>query len=131
MAAILANYIATDTNTGQTLNLTGMLSYADRGVGGGPLPGGPGSPVDPGYGYPEKPVDPGYGIPGRPRPPSDAHPEHPIVLPEPPQPEVPPGTPPDTVVKSAPEGGWGYYTDTSGVAYSAYRPRDDEPGPKK
>lgn len=54
----------------------------------------------------------------------------PIIPPEPPEPEVPPGTPPDTVVKSAPAGGWGYFTDAQGAPYSAYRPREDEPGPK-
>ena len=64
--------------------------------------------------------------------PNDPRPTPPIHLPvpEPPEPEVPPGTPPDTVVKSAPAGGWGYFTDAQGAPYSAYRPREDEHGPK-
>lgn len=89
------------------VKIVGEAMYSDRGVGGGPLPGG-GAPVDPGYGYPEYPVDPGYGVPERPRPPSDAHPEHPIVLPPD---EPPPTNPPDSdgFLKPPPEGGWGYH----------------------
>lgn len=110
------------SRTQRPVNLKGtalVLEIPDNGGGEPPGIWGPPGP------WPQPPIH----LPpeGGDRP----HPEHPIVLPEPPEPEVPPGTPPDTVVKSAPEGGWGYYTDTSGVAYSAYRPRDDEPGPKK
>lgn len=90
--------------TTQNVVLRGMASVIGLEVGGGPMPGGPDAPVDPGYGYPERPVDPGYGYPigGRP------HPEHPIVLPPD---EPPPVGPPDQdgFLKPPPEGGWGYH----------------------
>lgn len=127
------------------VKIVGEAMYSDRGVGGGPLPGG-GGPVDPGYGYPETPVDPGYGIPEgrpphiwgptdpRPTPPialppgypgAPPHVEHPIVLP-PTLPDLPP--PPEGATKPPPsdQGGWGYYDGRWG-----YFPGPGEPGPKR
>jgi len=70
------------------------------------------------------PVDPGYGIP------IGGHPAHPIYLPDPPEvPEAPPGTPPNSVIKGAPEGGWGYFTNEQGSVYAAYNP--PHAGPKR
>jgi hypothetical protein len=44
--------------------IVGEIYNAGLEVGGGPMPGGPGAPVDPGYGRPGwSPVDPGYGRP--------------------------------------------------------------------
>ena len=89
------------------------------GVGGGPI-----IPPEGGGGGDEGPVDPGWGIP------EGGRPSHPIVIPDPPDPpQLPPGTPPNTVVKTAPEGGWGYYTNETGALYSAYNP--GSAGPKK
>ena len=47
--------------------IVGEIYNADLSIGGGPVyPGGPGAPVDPGYGRPGwSPVDPGWGV-GRP-----------------------------------------------------------------
>lgn len=71
-----------------SITIVGLASRTDVGVGGGPMPGGPGRPVDPGYGVPERPVDPGYFPPRV---------QHPIVLPPDPPidpPDVPPTNPP-------------------------------------
>ena len=44
--------------------IVGEIYNAGLEVGGGPMPGGPGAPLDPGYGRPGwSPVDPGYGRP--------------------------------------------------------------------
>lgn len=85
-----------------------------------PDPGG-GGPVDPGWGVPEHPADPGYfpprpahpiypGGPGAPggKPPIDigAHPEHPIVIPDPVPPDMqPPAVPPPGTATAVP-GNW-------------------------
>lgn len=87
--------------TTQNVVLIGEATLTGLGIGGGPMPPGPGrppgsggGPVDPGYGYPERPVDPGYGYPigGLP------HPSHPIALPGdpwwPPEAPKPPQLPP-------------------------------------
>lgn len=91
------------TGDGQPITIIGTMAYADRGVGGGPIP--PSPPVDPGYGYPEKPVDPGYGVPGPPYP-DPPHPAHPIELPEGPPPIDPPTEPPTN--PPDPRWQWGY-----------------------
>src|SRR5215472_17965113 len=105
--------------TTQNVVLIGDAHLTDLEVGGGPiLPGGgwPGGPDEP----PPRPQPRPPGIWG----PTDPRPTPPIALPQPPDPpEVPPGTPPNSVVKSAPDsGGWGYYTDANASLYSAYRP---------
>jgi hypothetical protein len=99
--------------TTQRVMLMGEASIIGLTPGGGPIirpPSGGGSPEHPW-------VPPSGGPP---------HPEHPI----PPEPEVPPGTPPNTVVKPAEPGAWGYYTDPAGAPYSAYRPAEGQAGPK-
>lgn len=88
------------SRTTQNVVLIGEATLSGVGIGGGPIypPSGGGGggggrpPVDPGYGYPERPVDPDYGFPVGGRP----HPEHPIIIPVPPDaPHVPPpGSPP-------------------------------------
>jgi hypothetical protein len=109
------------------VTLTGQASILGLSIGGGPIvaPPEPGEPV-----FPAHPIVPPGGYP--PEGGGGEHPAHPIVLPPdvPPiePPEVPPGTPPNSVVKSAPAGGWGYYTDSESVAYAAFRPA--HAGPK-
>lgn len=90
-------------------------------IGGGPMPGGPELPVDPGYGYPERPVDPGYGLPIE-------HPEHPIVIPDPP-PSTTPGAD-----KPPPAGqpGWGYvaqWDDGTPGGWGYFPASHDKPNP--
>jgi hypothetical protein len=109
--------------TTQQVVLIGEASLTGVGIGGGPMPGGPGGgpggPVDPGWGYPERPVDPAYGIPITGRP----HPEHPIYFP----PVLTPPDPPAGGTKPPPEGegGWGFYDGRWG-----YFPGPTQPGPK-
>src|SRR5215831_6116042 len=83
----------------------GYASYADRGVGGGPMPGGP----------------------------DDAHPEHPIVIPDPP-PVDPPAQPDPglaVVIKPAPEtGGWGLAAKDQKIQWF-FVPGQGGAGPKK
>jgi hypothetical protein len=142
--------------TTQRVVFIGEASIAGLGVGGGPMPGGPGlgfwggSPVPhPGHDLPGQPpgiwggapigpnppgVWPGPGQPpgiwgGAPIGPNPPHPDH--GLPEPPteppvDPEVPPG---DLVVKAPPQGqpGWGYVS-TWGWGYF---PGGTAAGPKR
>ena len=86
----------------------GMLSIQGLEVGGGPI------------------------IPDNP-PPTDAHPEHPIVLPDPPVVDPPPTDPGPTAViilkPSPPTGGWGLATDKSGALQWYFVP--GAAGPKK
>lgn len=120
--------------TSRPVLLRGELTLTGLTIGGGPLPGGPGGgpggPVDPGYGYPERPVDPGWGYPERPVDPgygiSADRPAHPIVLPDPPT--EPPTNPPDAQgwVKPPPEGGWGYHE----TYHWLYNPGPGQAGPK-
>lgn len=114
--------------TSQRVVIFADLSYADRGVGGGPIvPGAP--PVIWG------PDDPrlGYGLPGQPPGfwgPNDPRPTPPIVIPRPPIeiPPMPEPPPPDgTVIKEPPTaGGWGYF---AGWGW-AYFPMGSGPQPK-
>jgi hypothetical protein len=112
----------------------GHASIYGLGIGGGPImppDGGTGEPPEiwPSPGHPAHPIAPG----GRPPGIWGGAPPYPDIsppLPQPPLPEVPPGTPPDTVVKSAEPGAWGYYTDADGSPYSAYRPGPGQAGPK-
>lgn len=110
------------------VTLVGEASLTGIGVGGGPMPGGPGG-----------------------QPPSDAHPEHPIywppgiwgppdmppgfwgggmgpgVKPQPPILPDPPEPPADGVGKPPPpDGGWGYHPDYGW----GYFPPSTEPSPK-
>ena len=108
--------------TSQQVVLQGSAGIWGLGVGGGPIippPGGSG-------GHPEHPIVPPGGYP---------HPEHPIVIPEPPTelpPDVPNPVPPNTVLKTAPEGGWGLYSDENGAIYWAYNPSGNVvSGPKR
>jgi len=86
----------------------GYASRADVSVGGGPMPGGPG----------------------------DAHPEHPIVIPDPP-PEIPvdPPSQPEpglaVVIKPAPEtGGWGLAAKEGALQWF-FTPGATGAGPKR
>ena len=98
-------------------SMVGDAHIFGLGVGGGPI-----IPPDTGNGGEEPPL----GIWG----PTDPRPTPPIHIPPMPDPpQLPPGTPPNTVVKTAPEGGWGYYTNETGALYSAYNP--GPAGPKK
>ena len=100
--------------TSQSVVLVGEASLTGLEVGGGPMPGGPGQ-------RPPLGIWGGGGVP---------MPTPPIYIPSPPDPpEVPPGTPPNTVIKEAPEGGWGYFTNSQGAVYSAYNP--GAAGPKR
>ena len=94
----------------------GYLSVQGLEVGGGPI-------------LPDNP------------PPSGAHPEHPIVLPTPPDPPIdvppdPPEQPPSgpnvvMVVKAAPvTGGWGLASDNGQLKWF-YSPADSGAGPKR
>jgi hypothetical protein len=110
-------YPKTKTADDQPIPVTfvGEAWYTGLGVGGGPiLPPSGGAPV-----FPAHPIVPPGGYPpegGQP-----PHIEHPIVLPPEQPPELPPGTPPNSVVKEAPIRGWGYYTDSTSALYAAYR----------
>jgi hypothetical protein len=79
------------------ITLQGVIYFSDMGVGGGPMPGGPGTshPIAPG-GQPPGiwPGVPGQGLPGQPPGvwPSPGHPSHPIA-PGGPPPGVWPGQP--------------------------------------
>lgn len=103
--AVIIDYY--DRVIGGPYKVVGNLARSDVGIGGGPIippsgekppgvpPGiwpGPGDPDFPGGGKP-----PGGGLPG-------AHPEHPIVIPLPPNtPNVPPpGSPPVIVSGTTP-----------------------------
>jgi hypothetical protein len=92
---------------GRKVSLIGQSFIYGLSVGGGPI-------------FPPDTTPPDSGL----------HPEHPIVEPPPDPPEVPPGTPPGSVVKEAPAGGWGYYTDANSALYAAYRPANGQSGPK-
>lgn len=72
--------------TQQAVVLIGDASLTGLGIGGGPMPPGPGKPP----GIWGGPIDP---YPGHPLPPSGLHPSHPIVLP-PDKPTDPPTEPP-------------------------------------
>ena len=99
-------------------SMVGHAYIVGLGVGGGPIiptqPPGSSSPP-----HPEHPIwgPPGFNPPGSGMPPGIGG--GPIIPPE--MPEVPPGTPPNSVVKEAPVGGWGYYTDSSSTPYAAFR----------
>jgi len=125
--------------TSQSVVLVGEASLTGLELGGGPMPGGPGRPPlgiwgGGGVPMPTPPIHLGPG--GEPQPPGIwggggvPMPTPPIYIPSPPDPpEVPPGTPPNTVIKEAPEGGWGYFTNSQGAVYSAYNP--GAAGPKR
>lgn len=122
MAAILVNYVATDANTGVTVNLTGMLSYADRGVGGGPV-------FPPSDAHPEHPIV-------IPKPPSDAHPEHPIYHPEHPahpielpHPEHPIALPPTEPPTNPPNPSWVWGFNPTQGWLPVYVPGPTDPQP--
>ena len=93
---------------------------------------GPGTPPDPitppggGNGHPEHPIVPPGGYP---------HPEHPWIPPEPPIPpdnELPQPVPPSSVLKEAPEGGWGLYSKADSSVYWAFNPAPGSgAGPKR
>lgn len=95
--------------TVQNVVLIGEATLTGLGVGGGPMPPGPGSPgqppsIWPSPGHPAHPIvlppeqPPGGGQPPSiwPNPPEGIapHPEHPIVLPEPPDKPPEPIAPP-------------------------------------
>lgn len=137
MAAVPITIVGIATSdTGATSNVTlvGMASITGLGVGGGPMPGGPGGGGSPpgiwGGGNVPMPSPPIANVPGAPgyRPPGggDAHPEHPIVLP----PDQPPPTgeaDEDGFIKPPPEsGGWGYHEDYGWL----YAPGSGSAGPK-
>jgi len=109
-----------DGSSGQ-VTIVGMASLTGLSVGGGPIvppDQPPGKPTFPIWGPPgiELPPSPGY-------PPVAGHPLPPI----PPPIDVPPGTPPGTVLKPPPEsGGWGWV-----VPYGwGFFPASDAAGPK-
>ena len=141
--------------TTQNVVLVGEASLTGLGVGGGPLPGGPGRPEPPlGIWGPTDPR-PGYGLPGQPpgiwggggvpmptppiylppvnpgEPPlviwgpGDPRPTPPIHLPGPP-PDAGP-TPPDVAVKPPPDGGGWAYVSAWGWGYF---PKQGQSGPK-
>ena len=148
MAAVKVTIIGTLTHQGGTqesVTVEGMANLTDLSIGGGPIipptpplnpPPHPAHPIVPpgGYPHPEHPIVlPPYppGVPTHPivlppDPGDPAHPAHPIVIPDPPI-DVPPDTPPGTVVKPPPAtGGWGFI-----VPYGwAYFPMGSGPGPK-
>lgn len=99
--------------TVQNVVLVGEASLTGLGVGGGPMPPGPGG--IPGGPHPEHPI---YWPPGtQPHPEhpiyfppgSLPHPEHPIVIP-PPIPVDPPSNP-ETPKPPPPDGGWGWHPE--------------------
>lgn len=95
--------------------LVGDMYYSDLSVGGGPMPGGGGGPVDPGYGRPGGggPVDPGYGRPifhpGHPDHGLPSSPGHPANRPPGSSPGYPSGqpVPPGGATDPGWGGGWG------------------------
>jgi hypothetical protein len=116
------------------ITLQGVIYFSDVGVGGGPMPGGPGAshPIAPG-GQPPGiwPPLPGQGLPGQPPGiwPSPGHPSHPIapggqppgVWPPPGRPDqglpgqpghpdqgLPGGAPPGYILVWVPGHGWSY-----------------------
>ena len=109
-----------DSDQPVPVTFVGSAWYTGLSVGGGPIfPDTP--PVG---GPPGQPIHPIWGPPGIDFPDKPGYPPTvgggPIIPPEAP-PEVPPDTPPSSVVKDAPVGGWGYYTDADNVAYAAFR----------
>lgn len=78
----------------QNVTLFGEMVRSDVGIGGGPI-------------FPP----PGGGNGG-----NGPHPEHPIVIPEPPPTEPPSGTPPADKPPPA-TGGWGYVADWNAWGY--------------
>jgi len=118
--------------TTQRVVLIGKASIFGLSVGGGPVLPGDGGGDPPHIWGPTDPRPGQLPMPGG-KPPSIWGPTDPrpgYGLPEVPElPEVPPGTPPNTVIKEAPEGGWGYFTNSQGAVYSAYNP--GAAGPKR
>lgn len=115
------------SRTTRPVVLIGEASLTGVGVGGGPLPGGPGDP--PGtWGGSGEPF-PGWGLPGQPPRPwgggNEPFPTPPIHLP----PEPPPtGTPDDDgFIKPPPSGGggWAYHEDYGWL----YAPPGGKPHP--
>jgi hypothetical protein len=124
--------------------LIGEASFTGLEIGGGPMPGGPGSPgIWPSPGHPAHPIAPGGPPPGI--WPSPGHPAHPIApggpppsvwpspghpdqgLPQPP--EGFPEPPPEGEKPPPEEGGWGYWADD--VNSWVYKPAPDEASPKE
>jgi len=93
--------------------ISGPAWRTDVGVGGGPLPGGPG--------------DGGGG--------GDEHPAHPIVIPPDPPvlpPDLPDPIPPSSVIKPPPpSGGWGLHSTADGGLYWSFYPGPGFAAPKK
>ena len=136
MAAVPITLVGISTDDqGNSKNVTfvGLASLTGLGVGGGPIipPQGPNVPP-----HPEHPIwgPPGFNPPGG----GGGFPPGigggPIIPPEPPiPPEVPNPSPPNTVLKPAPDegGGWGLYTNADGTPHWAFRPSADQAGPKQ
>jgi len=123
--------------TQQPVFIIGSASIVGLSVGGGPIvPPEDVVPPDPGGGGGGgQPIHPIWGPPGF-NPPGEGMPPGigggPIIPPDPEvPPDLPPGTPPNTVVKSPPEGGWGYITDAQGALQAVYNPHPGEVGPRR
>src|SRR5262249_38289108 len=104
-------------------------------VGGGPIVPPDAVPPDTGGGGGGQPIHPIWGPPGF-NPPGPGMPPGigggPIIPPLPDNPpELPPGTPPNSVVKPPAEGGWGYITNDSGALTAVYNPGPGGAGPKR
>ena len=108
-------YPRNKTDAPYAFTAVGMANITGLGVGGGPI-----LPPDE-----VPPVDPPLTI--WPNPPEGIapHPEHPIVIPDPPIPPVDPPSPPQP-----PHPGWNWSAAKSGWYY-LYVPGPGEAGPKK
>lgn len=114
---------------GVPITIHGTMYYSDVGVGGGPMPGGPGvsHPIAPGGPPPgvwPPPGRPDQGLPGQPPGiwPSPGHPSHPIApggqpgqppgiwggAPAYPDQGLPPSAPPGMILVWIPGHGWTY-----------------------